>query len=258
MFARICSSIFLMFIAIPGGQAQGQFEGPVKLPVGNGFGQIGVEAAPNEECRGPAAVTPAPGGRLAILDGVNQKIVVAGGDAIEEVKLPADLLDPVDLISTTNGYLVVGALGDVALISSTGEVSTRLLTQYNPELGAPRITVLSSGQLVLEDLNGTKIPIEISQQILGSISDPGIVAAASFTKEEEGDAEKVVLTSNNPSTQIRKISITSNIRIVDVRTLWASESDGAIVALQEARKEPQEASFVRLLVINQQGGPISE
>lgn len=257
MFARFCSGILLILITLPGAQAQAQFEGPVKLPVGNGFGQIGVEAQPNEECRGPATVTPAPNGRLAILDGINQKILVAGGGAIEEIKLPADLLDPVDLISTTKGYLVVGALGEVIMVTPTGEISTRLLTHYNPELGSPRIVALPSGQLALENLKGEKTPIEITQPLMGSVSDPGIVIAASF-KEKTSEPQKAVFSSLNDSIDIKEITITSTLRIVDARTLWASENDGAIVAMQESRKLPDEASFVRLLTINDEGKPTTE
>lgn len=260
MFARFCNSIFLIFLVIPAAQAQeqAQVNGPFELLVGTGPALIGIVAEPNEECRGPATVTPAPGGRLAILDSVNQKIVIAGGiESNEEIKLPVDLLDPVDLIAITDGYLVVGALGDVVVVSSSGEVRTRLTTPYDPEMGTPRLVVLSSGQLALENLKGIRTPIEIAKEVMGDIVDPGLVAAAKFEFKDK-QPTKAVSFSGSPSTQIRQITITSAIRIVDVRTVWASTDDGALIATQEARKLPEEASFVRLINVNEKGEPISE
>lgn len=257
MYVRFCSGIFLMLVVIPAVLGQSQFDSPLQLPVGNGFGQIGIVAEPNEECRGPATVTPAPGGRLAILDSVNQKVLVAGGDATEEIKLPVDLLDPVDLIATTAGYLVVGALGEVVLVTPSGEIRTRLSTPYNPESGTPRLVVLPGSKLALENLSGTHTPIDISQTVMGEISDPGLVAAASFELKEKRPTKAVII-SDSPSTHIKQITISSAMRIGDVRTVWASMDDGALIATQEATKEPEEASFVRLITVNEKGEASSE
>jgi hypothetical protein len=92
---------------------------------------------------------------------------------------------------------------------------------------------------------------------MGEIADPGLVIAASF-ESKDTQPTKAVISSNNPSTHIREISISSSRRIVETRMVWASADDGALIAVQEAQKEPKEASFVRLITVNEKGEPSSE
>ena len=129
--------------------------GPKILAVGSGVGQIGVVASPNEECRGPATVTATGDGRLAVLDKVNNKIVVIGSSGNEDLPLPQDLIEPADFVATTRGFVVVEATGGVVLVDRSGNVQARGSTQYNPEAGAPRLVFLTDGRMALEDLGET-------------------------------------------------------------------------------------------------------
>ena len=70
------------------------------LPVGSGPGQIGLVMALNEECHGPATISPARNGSLAILDRVNGKIVVLGGASPKDILLPDDLLELLQALLT--------------------------------------------------------------------------------------------------------------------------------------------------------------
>ncbi|CAI8886420.1 NLPC_P60 domain-containing protein [Pseudomonas sp. IT-P44] len=257
MLARFCCGVVLLATILPSTVTQAQITGPLDLPIGNDVGQVGVERIPNEECRGPATIAPGPDGQLAILDSVNQKILIVGTKAATEIKLPSDLLDPVDLIATTSGYVVAGALGDVALVSAPAKVSSRTSTGYDPESGAPRFVVLSDSQLTLENLAGKQVPINIDSKLLGALTDPGQVAAASFDFKLEKPT--LAVGSNALSTTgFKQTSVSSQRRLVDVRMLWASANDGALIATQETVKAPEELSFVRLITTDAQGTPTAE
>ncbi|WP_110972515.1 NlpC/P60 family protein [Pseudomonas huaxiensis] len=252
MLARFCLGGLLLATIPPCSAAQAQITGPFDLPIGNGLGQVGIERIPNEECRGPATIAPGPNGQLAILDSVNQKILIVGTKAATEIKLPPDLLDPVDLIATTSGYVVVGALGDVALVSATSRVSARSFTRYDPESGAPRLVVLSDGQLTLENLAGKQVPIDIDSKVLGALADPGQVAASFFDFKLEKPTLAVGRNAIS-TTGFKQTSVSSERRLVDVRMLWASADEGALIATQETVKAPKELSFVRLITTDVQG-----
>ncbi|KKA06212.1 hypothetical protein VP02_18855 [Pseudomonas ogarae] len=256
MLARFCCGVALLAIVFPSIADQAQIAGPFDLQIGHGFGQVGVERIPNEECRGPATIAPGPDGQLAILDSVNQKILLAGAKAITEIKLPSDLLDPVDLIATTSGYLVAGALGDVALVSASDKVSARVSTAYDPESGTPRFVVLSDSRLTLENLAGKQVPINIDIKLLGALIDPGQLAAASFDFKLVKPT-LAVGSNTQPTTGIKQTSVSSQRRLVDARMFWAS-NNGALIATQETVKAPQELSFVRLISTDAQGTPITE
>lgn len=257
MLARLGCRVVLLAIVLPSSAALAQIADPLNLPIGRDTGQIGVERAPNKECRGPATITTDLDGRLAILDSVNQKILLASAKAITEIKLPSDLLDPVDLIATTSGYLVASALGEVALVTPQAGVKARAATGYDPESGTPRFVVLSDSQLMLEDLTGKQIPIGIDRKLLGTLADPGRAAAASFAFKLEKPT--LAVGSGELSTVgFKQTNVTSQRRLVDVRMLWASANDGALIATQETVKAPEEQSFVRLVSTDAQGTPVGE
>ncbi|VVM45297.1 hypothetical protein PS684_00223 [Pseudomonas fluorescens] len=257
MRARIYCGFVLLTTLLPSIAAQAKITDSFDLPIGNGVGQIGVERIPNEECRGPTTIAPGPDGQLAILDSVNQKILLAGTKAITEIKLPSDLLDPVDLISTTSGFLVAGALGDVALVSGPGTISARVSTNYDPESGTPRLVVQSDNQYTLENLAGKQVPVGIDSKQLGTPTDTGQLAAASFDFKMEKPT--LAVGSNTLSTTgFKQTSISSQRRLVDVRMLWASTKDGALIATQETVNEPEELSFVRLINTDAHGTATTE
>lgn len=94
----------------------------LNLPVGNSPGKIGLVKVPNEECHGPTAIAAASAGRLAILDGINRKVVLVDKVSLQDIPLPVDLIEPIDMVVTTNGFIVLGAIGDVAFIRNDGRV----------------------------------------------------------------------------------------------------------------------------------------
>ncbi|RBJ82298.1 peptidoglycan endopeptidase [Pseudomonas sp. MWU12-2534b] len=257
MRARFYCGFVLLTTLIPSIAAQAQITGSLDLPIGNGVGQVGVERIPNEECRGPTTIASGPDGQLAILDSVNHKILVVGEKAATEIQLPSDLLEPVDLLSTTSGYLVAGALGDVVLVSDAAKVIARTSTDYDPESGTPRFVVLSDSRFTLENLTGKQVPVDIDSKRLGKLTDPGLLAAASFNFKLEKPT--LAVGSNTQSTTgFKQTSIASQRRLVDVRMLWASAIDGALIATQETVKAPEEQNFVRLINTDAQGTPTTE
>lgn len=230
---------------------------PGNLPVGSGPGQIGLVMAPNEECHGPAAMTPASGGRLALLDRVNNKIVVLGEPAQEDIPLPADLLEPSDFIATSRGYLVVGALGDVVVVDARGYVIARAATRYDPEKGAVRLVALPEGRFALENLRGERIAIGLGPAQTGELVEPGMAAAGTYRRSQDG-ATEAVLRSDAASGPLASIGVKSGIRIVDARAVWASDGEGALIAVQESRRLPEESAVVRLVAVNARGQPAGE
>jgi hypothetical protein len=226
------------------------------LAVGSGSGQIGLLMAPNEECRGPATVAPASDGRLSVLDRVNHKIVLIGGRATEDIPLPSDLIEPVDIAATTRGYLVAGALGGVVLVDSTGAVLARTNVPHNPEAGTVRLVLTTSG-FALEDLSGSRTPVNLERAQTGDLIVPGLAAAESYV-QTNSSGNQVSIGTNVLTGPLRLITITSRIRIVDVRVLWVMEGEGALVAVQESQQLPDDAAFVRLVYLDANGRPVSE
>jgi hypothetical protein len=148
------------------------------LNVGSGVGQIGLSMNPNEECRGPATITPAGGGRLAILDSVNRKIVLIGKDNPTDVPLPGDLIEPIDLLATALGYIVVGALGDMVLLDGKGNVISQAKAPHDPETGTIRIVPLRSGGVAIEELNGTRMSVNLGRVV--ELIIPELAAAGEY------------------------------------------------------------------------------
>lgn len=257
MRAHVRCAVSLLFMFLPVCYTQAQIMAPMKLTVGSGFGQIGVVATPNEECRGPAAVTPTSNGGLAILDNVNRKILLIGGEAIEEIPLPSDLIEPTDFVATSRGYLVVGAVGDVVVVDKSGKALARYNATYNPEAGAARLVALPNRQLALEDLSGKRALIDLTPAQTGDLVIPGFATAAAYTRKDS-QAGQGGIVNHNFSGPLATISVTSPIPIMDIHALWASEADGAVVAVQENRQLPEEASFLRLVSFDGKGRATSE
>ncbi|MCK9621344.1 MAG: hypothetical protein M0R47_12500 [Methylobacter sp.] len=256
---RVCSYCVIVWFSLVAASlsVQAQDVRSTALPVGSGSGQIGLIMSPNEECRGPATVTPASAGRLAVLDKVNRKIVVVGGLAPEDIPLPEDLVEPADLVATTRGYVVVGTLGDVVLIDEKGSVLARKKEAHNPEAGAVRLVALAAGGLALEDLSGNRIQVSLDPAQIGDLIEPGLATAGAYTRTEL-TPNQATITSNVISGPLASITLTSSMRIVNVRVMWAKEGEGALVSLQESRQLPKEATFVRLISLDASGRPMSE
>lgn len=229
----------------------------LNLPVGNSPGTIGLAKAPNEECHGPTAIAAASAGRLAILDGINKKVVLVGKGSSQEIPLPVDLIEPVDIVVTTRGFIVLGAIGDVAFINNDGFPIIRIKSNYNPEKGSLRLAALATGGVAIEDIEGNRIPIDINPLQAGELVAIGIGNASSYSRIE-ANPNQVILTTNSVAGPLAKISITSRMRVVNARVLWVSEGNGALVAVQETRQLPEESAFVRLVTINAAGDAKSE
>ncbi|WP_031358495.1 hypothetical protein [Caballeronia sordidicola] len=249
-----CTFFYLIFGAQPT-LAQKLTSGD--LPVGSGKGQVGLVMALNEECHGPATISATSDARLAILDRVNDKLVIVGGPAAQDVALPANFIEPTDFIATERGYLVVGALGEVILVDPAGAVLARSNTDYDPTLGSPRLVSLSTGKFVLENLSGKRFPIKLDQSTTGPLVSPGLALASDYTKTLISPG-KIVLQSKTVDGDLSSITVTSKIRISNARPIWVKAGDGALIALQESQKYPQENAFVRLINIDARGHSTTE
>lgn len=230
----------------------------IRVESGTGAGQVGLEMHPNEDCQGPAAIISAGANALALLDQVNGKIVVFSGADKRDVVLPADLLEPVDFAATSRGFLVVGALGDVAIVDATGALLARTRTQYNPESGVPRLVMLADG-FALEDLNARRAVVHLSREQTGEPVVTTMAAAASYAVPLSRDNPgSIVMTSSRVAGPLAKITLSSPMRIVDARVLWVKQGEGALVALHESQRLPEEAAFVRLVNLDASGAPRTE
>lgn len=227
------------------------------LAVGSGPGEIGVILSPNEECRGPATITPTSDGRLAILDKVNGKIVVVGNTGADDVSLPDDFIEPVDFVATTRGYVVANAFGEVLVIDGDGNVLAWTKADYNVESGDPRLIANSDLQFALEDLNGRRVSINFSRAETGELAIPELANAWTYNTREH-EPTRVVIGTDAISGRLSTVTLTTNMSIVNARALWASEADGVLIAVQESRLLPEEASFMRLVNIDESGQAISE
>lgn len=248
---------FTIFISILSFRVQAQDTGTWSLPIGSGSGQVGLISMPNEECRGPTAITPASDGRLAILDEVNQKIVVANGAIASDVSLPNDLIEPLDLLATANGYVVAGALGDVVLVDVNGGVRARTRVDHNPEAGAIRLVPLPDGRLYLEELTGIRLRVDLSPEQIGTLTTPGFATAATYTLRGAGP-NQVMLGSTAVSGPIATAMLSSPLRIITADVIWAREGEGAVAAIQEAQTLPEEATLIRIQTMDAQGKPSGE
>lgn len=244
-------------IAILSGPLQAQDAGPWRLPVGSGPGQVGLIDNPNEACRGPKAISPAADGKLAILDTVNKKIVIAGGNTTSDIPLPSDLIEPTDFLATARGYVVADALGDVVLIDPEGAVRNRTKVAHNPEAGAIRLLPTPEGRLYVEELTGVRLRVDMSPDQLGGLVAPGLAMAATYEPRGAGPSI-VILRSATTTGPLASMTFSSPIRITAAHILWAREGEGALVAIRERQLPPEEATFVRLETLNAEGIPTGE
>jgi hypothetical protein len=253
---RDFASLFacLMFVV---SHASGQKLTSRELPVGSGKSQIGLVMALNEECRGPATISAASDAKLAILDRVNNKVVVIGGPAVEDVPLPTNFIEPTDFVATERGYLVVGALGEAIFVNPAGAVLARSKSDYDPTSGSPRLVSFITGKFALENLSGKQSPISIDQSTTGLLVSPGLALASDYTKTSVSAGE-ILLQSKAVDGSLSSITVTSKVRIANARPIWVKNGDGALIAVQESQKYPQESAFVRLVNIDARGHPTTE
>ncbi|WP_167087403.1 hypothetical protein [Massilia frigida] len=235
-----------------------QAPGGMALEVGAGPGQIGLEMHPNQDCQGPAAMVAAGDDATALLDKVNGKIVVLAAAGRHDIALPADLLEPVDVIATSRGFLVVGALGEVAMVSAKGDVLARTRTGHDPEAGVPRLIALADG-FALDDLNGKRVNVPLSARQTGTPVLANLAAAASYAATApRTDPATIVIASAQVAGPLSTLTLKSRMRVVDARVLWVNEGEGALVALHESRRLPHEAAYVRLLKVDAAGAAHAE
>lgn len=248
--ACIALSTFLLAAAQ---DAFAQGSQSVPLAVGSGARQIGLLNRPNEECRGPVAIAPAAAGRLAVLDGINRKVVLVGGEPLEDVPLPSDLVEPSDLVSGSSGFAVLGSLGDLVVISARGQVVERARVNHNPEQGAVRLVIVD-GVFYVEDIRGQRVSTGVATTRIGGVLVPGIATAAGYVRQE-ASPNLVVLRNRELNGPLESISITPRVgaRIVEVRAVWAEPAQGALVAIQERGGASGNSNFVRLVIMDSQG-----
>lgn len=88
----------------------------VTLPWGSGPGEVGLQIAPEGLSRGPEGLAVSPDGRLAVLDGVNSRIVLlsATGDPLGAISL--DLTSPRFVAATNEWVGVLDADADHRLL----------------------------------------------------------------------------------------------------------------------------------------------
>jgi hypothetical protein len=231
--------------------------GPISLRIGSDVDEIGLVSAPNEECRGPATVAAATDGRLAILDKVNQKIILVREGRIESIPLPSSLVEAADLLVTTAGYVIVGSLGEVVVLSLQGALITRTMALRDPDLGSVRLVFLEDNAVALEELDGDKIPIDISTAVIGRPIISGTTSATGYLLTRSS-INTVSLENDAVPPPLSKLELSSTIRISDARAIWAEQGEGALVALHEIQTFPEEEAFVRLVSFNADGQPIEE
>lgn len=214
--------------------------------------------APNENCRGPSALTGMSDGQVAILDRVNQKIlVVPPSGPARDISLPADLAEPIDILSTQRGFVVAAMNGDVAVIGPDGKVLDRVKTAYNPEAGAPKLVLAPSGGLALEDVRGRLTPIDLNAEQRGAFAIPGVATGALYEAPPPAargaDNRRIQLDNSRAPGLLAKIELEGRMPISNARVFWAQEGQGALVSVQENREGPKEASFLRVVRVDKQG-----
>ncbi|MBY3329008.1 hypothetical protein HFO02_36740 [Rhizobium laguerreae] len=221
-----------------------------QIPVGTGQGQLGLIAAPNEECRGPVTITAAASGGLAILDDVNHKILIVTADRIiQEIRLPEEFVEPVDFLATSRGYLVAGMLGQVIVVNPSGEVIARASAAYDPQAGAPRIIAPSPNEILLENLQGTRTKVDLNADQVGNFAVAGLATAMRYGPAAIQD-NTAVISSGNVDGPLSEMRVTSQNRIVSVRPVWVDPGAGALVAVQGALTLPEDRAFVRLVALD--------
>jgi len=243
--------------ACSGVQAQPQPSASVVLQVGEGPGQVGLVRSPNAACRGPSVVAAASQDRVAVLDVVNHKILVVGRERVD-VPLPVDLSEPLDLVSTTAGYLVVDARGTVVHVAEGGNVLYRTSVPHRPQEGDLRFLSLRDGRLALESLSRNRIALDVGTTAVGDLLLPGNSAGGQYEISRSADARVMTATSTVTIGALSTLLARSSLRIQDARVVWVQADRGALVAVQETQRFPQERSFLRLVSYGAEGRSTGE
>lgn len=245
-FAAVLALVFFSHISA----AQSALTATIE--VGNGPGQIGLQQIPNQACIGPAALTAAPDGSAALLDVLNQKILIIGEKGRVDIPIPTDLIEPSDILATRAGYLVVGVEGDVVHLDSSGTVLDRTRVDHSGEEGALRFTRSRDGQLAVESLMGALHVVNGLPLGLKDVLMPGLLAHGQFNIRITDPNNAIVESDAGGATQ-RSLTVASPLRITAARVTWAEPDKGALVAIQQSQLLPEEKTFVRITRFNAGG-----
>jgi hypothetical protein len=238
-------------------QAQQGGNSMLELPVGSGPGQLGLTADPNAKCVGPSSITAADFGRVAVLDQVNRKILIVAKEKREEVRLPENFVDPVDLVATTNGFVVAGRTGDVVFIDKFHKEVSRTHVDLSADTGTIRLLPGKQPQLQIEDVRNKRFPVNLGLPVTETFVSRGAVLASSYTQAaiDEGSA---ILSSDEVVGPLKTITVIARKRMANARVLWVSQGEGALLAVDEYQKVPTELAYVRLVRLDMQGAPERE
>ncbi len=253
-------SIFLLFAAgiIGGIQSASAFQ-VGRIAVGSSRAEVGMVAAPNEDCQGPVTMVAAGEGTVGILDEINSKIVLLGPTAARDVPLPGDLADLTDIVVTTRGFVVLDAMGKVAAVDGQGSLLDRASAGINPEAGTPRFATGNDGRLYVENLSGERVSAGVDPEKAGvPTGSDGRPSAAGSYRVNGRNTGRISMANDRVTGPLSSITLSSTRRIADASVIWVEPGAGALVALQEYRRLPTEAAFVRLVKIDPAGNPISE
>jgi hypothetical protein len=89
----------------------------VRLPWGTGHGRVGLERPKEGLARGPEAVAVSPDGRIALLDGVNDRLVTLDASGAFLLSIPIELTQPRFLAVTDERLYVLDCDTDGLLLS---------------------------------------------------------------------------------------------------------------------------------------------
>ena len=233
------------FLALGTEAATAQLSLPVNLTIGSGLAQVGVQRAPNQACLGPTAITAAREGAIAVLDALNQKVLVVGPGGTTDVPIPQHVVEPNDVLVTRYGYLIVGGAGEIVHVDQAGAVLTSTRVDHSPEDGQLRFSRTSDGRLAVETLTGAKLVVTGLDLQVDDLVSPGLVADGVFSQALQGP------TSLTASSQLGFgatviLRTTTSLRIAASRVTWAEPQNGGILATQLIQRLPEDATFIRL------------
>lgn len=248
--ARLLASVLPLCFFSYTSPAQSAFK--VAVEVGSGSGQIGLQQTPNQACIGPAALTAAPFDSVALLDVLNQKILVIGEKGGVDIPIPADFIEPSDILATQVGYLVVGVEGEVVHLDGSGKVLRRTRVAHSGEDGALRFTQSRDGQLAVESLTGALHLVSGLSLGPKDVLIPGLLAQGKLNVRIT-DPNNAVIESDSGRALQRSLTVISPLRITAARVIWAEPDKGALVAIQQSQRLPEERIFVRLTRFNAEG-----
>ena len=124
----------------------------VELPWGAGPGAVGLAEPGQGLARGPEALAVAADGRIAILDGVNRRLLLLDGHGVPNGSIPVPLASPRFLTVDDDRLFVTDAESDRRIIAWNWQ-GRQLGSQPLPSLDQPATGVLLRGQQVLVETN---------------------------------------------------------------------------------------------------------